>query len=187
VRRDAPAPERWDERAFDRAVERVQGVQRDAARSVERTLLAALREAAAICARIEDGEADRDALVAAYTALSLPADARDAMRARLDAALASDAIDAAAAHSENAEAGAILAASAELFAGVESPDTAKALRRRLQLERLAERMRGGAARDAPAELRAILVEWCALGPMEPGVRVALAQRVYNAIDSLVTP
>jgi hypothetical protein len=104
------------------------------------------------------------------------------MRARVDAALAGDGIDVAAARAANRETGEILAASAELVAGVESPDDAKALRRRLQLERLAERMRGGAALDPAAELRAILLKWCALGPMETDAREALAARVYAAID-----
>ena len=122
-------------------------------------------------------------MAAALASLSLPADARDAMRARLDAALAGNGVDVAATRAANGEAGAILAASAELVAGVESPDDAKALRRRLQLERLAERMRGGATLEPPAELRAILLEWCALGPMEPAVREALAQRVYASIDA----
>ena len=121
-------------------------------------------------------------MAAAFAALSLPADARDAMRARLDAALAQDSTAAAQARAENAEAGEILAARAELVAGIESPDAAKSLRRRLQLERLAERLQGGAAPDPAAELRAILLDWCALGPMEPGVREALALRVYAAID-----
>ena len=184
ARRDPPVRDPWDERAFDRAVDRVREAQRKAARAVEHSMLAALREAAAICARIEDGGGDRDAMAAAYASLSLPADARDAMRARLDAALAGNGVDVAAKRVANGEAGAILAASAELVAGVESPEDAKPLRRRLQLERLAERMRGGATLDPPAELRAILLEWCAIGPMEPAVREALAQRVYASIDSL---
>jgi hypothetical protein len=183
LRREPKPRDPWDERAFDRAIDRVREAQGDVARSAERTLLAALREAAAICARIEDGGGDRDAVAAAYAALSLPADARDTMRARLDAALAADGVDVAETRAANGEAGAILAASAELVAGVESSDDAKPLRRRLQLERLAERMRGGATLDPPAELRAILLEWCALGPLEPAVREALATRVYSAFDA----
>ena len=182
ARRDPRPRDPWDERAYDRAIDRVREAQRDAARGVERTLLDALREAAAICARIEDGGVDRDAMAMAYEALSLPADARDAMRARLDAALAGVGGGDAATHAANSEAGAILAASAELVAGLESPDDAKSLRRRLQLERLAERMRGGATLEPTAELRAILLEWCALGPMEPALREALATRIYAAID-----
>ena len=57
-----------------------------------------------------------------------------------------------------------------------------AVQTRETLERLAERMRGGATLEPTAELRAILLEWCALGPMAPAVREALATRIYAAID-----
>jgi hypothetical protein len=106
------------------------------------------------------------------------------MRARLEAALAADAAHAAETLDANAEAGAMLAVRAELAAGTASPDGAKELRRRVQLERLAERMRGGASIDPRAEAREILLAWCGLGPMPAAPREALAQRIYAAFDSL---
>jgi hypothetical protein len=182
--RGPPPRERWDERAFDRAIERVREAQRTAARAAGRATLTALREAAAICAQVEDGATDRDALAASFAALALPADTRDAMRARLDAALARQQPADADVRAGNGEAARILAVRAELVAGTASPDSAKDLRRRVQLERLAERMRGGATMEPRAEAREILVSWCAMGPTDPDVRATLESRIFTAIDGL---
>ena len=189
-RRDAPPPrETYDERAFDRAVERVKEARREAARAHERSALDTLREAAASCAAIEDAVADGatpDADAGArIEALSLPHDARDAIAARLEAALAADPDSMREAATANRDYAELLAVRAEFVGGVESPAEARALRKQYQLERLAERMRGGTTTEPRAEARALFVEWCGLGPVERGVRESVGARIQAALNALL--
>ncbi len=190
ARRGPPPRESYDERAFDRAVDRVRDAQRVAARASERDALEQLKVAAEVCAEVEDAVAngtsvDADAVRTRLDALALPHDARDAIHARCDAAVAADAEGMRDAATENREYAELVAVRAELVGGVESPDSAKALRKRYQLERLAERMRGGTTVEPRAEAREILIEWSGFGPVEREVRDAVAARIDGALKALL--
>jgi hypothetical protein len=177
---------RDEDRRFDAAVERVRATQRaQQARQRDeamRRLLAAADACAAIeAALIFGAEApDTGALDAAIEGLTLPAALRqhvERLRAWRDGGEAPRAQVVAAA----SDAGADLAVQADALRGVESPPEARERRRAWQMQRLAERMRGGAAPDPATERKALLDAWLALGPLPAAEREALAQRILPAI------
>ena len=74
---------------------------------------------------------------------------------------------------------------AELALGIESPEPARELRRRIQIQRLSERLSGGGSeRD---ELRALLVEYAALQGVPPQARAALAPRWDKVLETPLNP
>ena len=75
----------------------------------------------------------------------------------------------------NAAALRLLCIRAELVAGVPSPSDDVELRREYQMQRLVESMQRG-ARVTPAELDDLVLEWIAVGPVEPAAHDALLAR-----------
>lgn len=173
-----------DERAFERAAARVQALCADKARRAHVAELRAIVEAGQLCDQLEalapDARQAQTDLRERFAALALAADARAALRTRLDAVLApeaaaSDAALATASGQAGADARAAeLTVLAELACDRPSPEEARELRRRLQIERLSEHLSGAAA-DA-AGLRPLLLRYASLCGVSPGVRAALAPR-----------
>lgn len=166
-----PARAGLDERAFDRAVAAVQAARSRVAEAARRDGLKHLFEASVLCDRIESAGAGGAALdVTAFetqlAALGLPADARAQIHARRTAPLMSDATATQRAHE--------LIVLAELARGLESPEADRELRRRLQIERLSERLSGSGA--AGEDLRGLLLEALGLAGVPPAERAALAAR-----------
>lgn len=175
---------RDEERRFDAALERVRSAQRAAQARQRGEATRRVLAVAAACATLEctllEGAPAADAaeLDAALEGVAPPPPLRRRID-RLRGWLASgfDTPELAAAADSARRAGEELAVRAEAARGVESPPEARERRRAWQMQRLAERMRGGAAPDAAAEAKAILDEWLALGPLPRAVREALAVRI----------
>jgi hypothetical protein len=83
-----------------------------------------------------------------------------------------------------AEAARVLAVHAECCAGLDSPPTDAEIRRRVQVERLERRLRGGRPVDPEAELAEIEASWLALGPLAPAVVEAIGSRIERAVRHL---
>lgn len=170
-----------DERAFDRAVAKVREACARHAEAARREELDALLRASDLCDQLDALPADapesrRADLAAKLEALTLSSDARAICQQRLRAALDPEGrlpLDADG-HSprQRAEELTVLA---ELACGIESPGEARELRRRLQIERLSERLSGGG--DAGSnELRPLLLDYLRLDGVPPQTRAALAPR-----------
>ena len=179
---------REEERRFDAALDRVRQSQRalqarQRAEGMRRLLAAASACAGIEAALLEGGAAPTlDGLEAALDGLAPPAVLRqrvERLRGWIASAPSADALEALAAAAR--EAGAILAVRAEAARGVESPAEARELRRAWQMQRLAERMRGGAAADPALESKRLLEAWLALGPLPAAERAALAARIEPSL------
>ncbi|MCB1642064.1 MAG: hypothetical protein KDI37_10045, partial [Xanthomonadales bacterium] len=64
----------------------------------------------------------------------------------------------------------------EFHAGIDSPSEARQARMDLQVQKLAQRMSGGAAAGGAAEAARLWAAWFSIGPMEAATRQALAER-----------
>jgi hypothetical protein len=174
---------RDEERRFDAAVDRVRGAQRALLARQRSDATRRLLAVAAACATIEadwlagGAQPDLLALDVATEGLALP----PALRQRIDRlrrwVSGGDAAAARTAAGQALADGAELAVRAEAARGVESPPEAREQRRAWQMQRLAERMRGGAAPDAVAESKAILEAWLALGPLPAEAHAGFAARI----------
>lgn len=115
-------------------------------------------------------------------ALKLPEELPPVMAQQLGERL-QNAEQASAEHYERNERSArLLAIQAEIAAGLESPESERALRMEYQMERLSEGLTGGQSKQsAQEEVISILASWYGLGPVEPRLRVALQKRLEQAL------
>jgi exonuclease SbcC len=148
------------DRPFDQAVARVRAAQqaREAARRGER--LQAIADAIELFALAEQGGLDAAEAASRWDALVLDAGDRRRLAPRWEQATSA---------TTTPDARAILEAQrwlveAELDAGLDSPAAQQALRREVQMQRLAARLQGGAA-TAPAPVERLL-HFAALGPLD---------------------
>lgn len=169
-----------DERAFDRAITKVRDAQTRHAHAARREELATLLHACDLCDQLDTLPADapesrRADLASKLESLSLTNDARAVCQQRLRAALDPEGrlpLDAnGLSPQQRAEELTVLA---ELACGLESPAEARDLRRRLQIERLSERLSGGAA--SGDGLRPLLLDYLRLDGVPAPTRAALASR-----------
>ena len=72
---------------------------------------------------------------------------------------------------------------AELLAGVESPADQQALRKRVQIQRLADKL-GGAHAGADDEARELWLRWLGTGGVAAADRAALDARMQKALRKL---
>lgn len=160
--RRTPTRARLDERPYDRAVAKVEAMRARRAQAARRAELRKLLAATVLCEKIEAASASasasatasaRAALEHELDALALRADARAAIQTRLAAADGTDL----ARHEARAHEVLVLA---ELAVGLDSPDSARELRRRLQIERLSEHLSGSGGADD--DVRSLLLEALAL-------------------------
>lgn len=181
--RRSPRPARagtLDERAFDRAVSRVEARREHQLKVRQQAELHCIAEAGALCDQLEALPADalqgtRASLRDRFHALSLPADARAPLQTRLRAALDPEGELPLEPEQRDPDTRADeLTVLAELVCERESPAEAQALRRRLQIERLSERLSGGGAQND--ELRPLLLHYASLHGVSPARRAALAAR-----------
>ncbi|MFN9792746.1 MAG: hypothetical protein ACK57F_07680 [Pseudomonadota bacterium] len=181
---------RDEERRFDQSLDQVRRAQRALqarlrAETTQRILAAAAACAAAEAALIDgDAAPSLDALQASIEGLALPAVLRqriERVRGWITSGIATDALMALAGDARAA--GAALAVRAEAARGAESPAEARELRRALQMQRLAERMRGGAATDPAQDAKQLLEEWLGLGPLPAADRSALAARIEPSLTA----
>lgn len=168
-----------DERAYDRAVAKVQEARAQQAAAERRAEWAAIAEAGRLCDQLEAMPVDgsdpaRAELADRLRSLSLPGDAKTALEPRLQGALEGQPplAEASSAATERAEELTVLA---ELVVDIESPEAAREMRRRIQIQRLSEHLSGGGGRD-PDELRRLLLEYIGLAGVAPAQREALAAR-----------
>ena len=167
-----PARSRLDERSYDRAVERVEALRVKGAIAERRAQLESIATAADLCDRIEALSAKTAAsehaeLSAQLDALALPADARAAVQARMgDGTGTSDS-------STETRVNELMIL-AELAVGLDSPDSARELRRRLQIERLSEHL-SGTGGDVD-DVRGLLLESLALPGAAAETRGGLSER-----------
>ena len=170
-----------DERALDRAVAKVREAQSQHAETARREELNTLLHAAELCDQLDGLRADapesrRAELAAKLEALALAGDARTACQHRLRAALDPEGslpLDAEGrSPQQQAEELTVLA---ELACDIESPPQARELRRRLQIERLSERLSGGAG-AGHNELRPLLLHYLRLEGVPAETRAALTPR-----------
>lgn len=173
---------RDDERAFDRHADSVQAARvRRLADAGKRARAEALRLRAAL---IDLGTAP--AADDAYSALrgeiadaALAATDRNALLAHLTAAQANTEVDADSALAE-LEWDAVLA---ELLAGVESPAEHLALRKQVQMQRLADKLGGG---NAVAESgTTIWLRWLGHRGVDKSARAALDTRIASALQQIL--
>lgn len=168
-----------DERAFDRAVASVREACARQAERRHREELAQLLEAGAALDAAEasapQAAPGREDWLARFDACALAADARARLQARRDAALAPTAARDAAAQAQAEE----LTVLAELAQQRESPESARELRRRIQIERLSRHLSGTAGND---ELRELLLRYLALVGVPAEARTALAPRWKALLD-----
>ena len=182
-----PAREGLDERAYDRAVARVQAARERQAQLARRAELERLAGAGELCNRLEalppDAAEDaRSELLAQLEDLDLPGDARSAIEARIRVALdPAPMLPLDASLPPAAERAQQLVVLAELGAGVDSPEAVRDLRRRLQIERLSARLSGSDTGDD--DLRVLLLESIALPDVPASLRTALAPRWRALLDT----
>lgn len=169
-----------DERAYDRAVARVQAARERQAQLVRGAEIERLADAGELCNRLDllppdATEAARGELLAQLEGLDLPGDARSAIQARIRVALdPAPILSLDASPSPAAERAQELIILAELATGIDSPEEVRELRRRLQIERLSARLSGADADDD--DLRGLLLESIALPGVPAPLRAALAPR-----------
>ena len=175
---EALRPQHPLEDRFGALVARVQQARARAAAARAREELDAIAAAGALLDGYAAADADRRQLLQQdLAALHLVADARDAIEQRR-AAL--EAGTPAAMDGDSAE---VLAVRAELIAGLPSPGGAEALRRREQMQRLAERLEGAEQRAPRVQLRALLLQLSA-GEVAGGQREGLAGRILRAWEAV---
>ncbi|NLB13421.1 MAG: DUF349 domain-containing protein [Gammaproteobacteria bacterium] len=183
-RRDARPPRTatrggLDERAFDRAVAKVQEARAQLAAAERRAEWATIAQAGRLCDQLETMPLDasdpaRHALAEQLRSLALPGDAKAALEPRLHSALEGN-LPLAAATSAPAERADELTVLAELATDIESPEPARELRRRIQIQRLSDHLSGAAGGERD-ELRALLLEYIALVGVPAQQRSELATR-----------
>jgi len=171
-----PVSQGLDERAYDRALERVQAARARQQHQADAQELQQLLAASELCAR-------RDALAADSTealqltreleALDLAADARATSAARSRAAPGSAADSDAQAQK--------LVVLAELAVGLESPEHAHALRRKLQIERLSAHLSGSGTNAN--EVRSLLLQFLALPLSTMALHDELSARWKRALET----
>lgn len=172
-----------DERAFDRAVSKVRDACARHAEAARRDELVTLLHASEVCDQLDALPADapesrRADLAAKLDALALSHDARAICRQRLRAALDPEGrlpLD-----TDPQQRAEELTVLAELACGIDSPEDARELRRRLQIERLSERLSGGGAADNE-ELRPLLLDYLKLDGVPAQTRAALGSRWKAAV------
>jgi exonuclease SbcC len=177
-RNDGRGPGARDtERAFDQAVARVRSAQQVQEQSRRGVRLRTLVEAFDLIAAIEAHGAGDDA-TARWEALALEEADRRRLGARWQAAL--QASSPAATDAKREREAELWLVAAELDHGLDSPATAQAIRRELQMERLASRLQGGdASARAPLDR---LMDWIALGPLDPDQHPARRQRLDRVLE-----
>ncbi|HET9047773.1 MAG TPA: DUF349 domain-containing protein [Chiayiivirga sp.] len=165
-----------DERAYDRALERVQVARARQQQHAAQRELQQLLAARDLCDRRDAVAADAPEaaqLADALEALNLAADARAAIASRAQASHST-------APDIDAQAQKLLV-KAELAAGLDSPEHARALRRQLQIERLSAHLSGSSA-DAN-EIRSLLLHSLALPPATTETRDDLRARWQRVIET----
>lgn len=179
-RRGARPPARagLDERAFDRALARIDAARARQARLDRQAELVRLVEAGALCDQLEaSGSAretsERARVLAQLDGLGLPLAIRSALDARINHSQTDPG------QSERAEALTVLA---ELAAGAESPESARELRRRLQIERLSAHLSGD---GLDQDMHGLLGEFVSLAGLSPTLRAALAERWRVALKAVL--
>lgn len=176
--RDLPARSRDDERDFDRHAEAVAALRR-------RRLQAGEQHARDEAMRL------RMALVAASEPATLPGlrqqlETSGLASAERNALLAHLALCEAAGNNEDEAALADLqqdAVLAELLAGIDSPAELQALRKQVQIQRLADKL-GGTQRAKGEEARALWLRWLASGAVAASERAVLDARIAAAMQKL---
>ncbi len=136
----------------------------------------------ALCRAAERAERTSDDLNAAWNAAPRSDIAANALAARFEVALGQKG-DATAVDTDDVEHREVLIR-LEIFAGVESPSDDRDRRRELQVERLAARMRGGAATTPHQELGELLSRWTTLGPAADGLDARLRRDLGAALETL---
>ena len=166
-----PARSRLDERSYDRAVSRVESLREQGAKAAGRAELESIAMAAGLCDQIDAlssaaADSERAELTTQLAGLTLSSDARSAVEARL--------AEGGSNHSEPETRAHELIILAELAVGLDSPDSARELRRRLQIERLSDHLSGsGGAGD---DVRGLLLESLALAGVTAKTRADLSKR-----------
>lgn len=164
------------ERAFDQAVARVRMAQQSLERWRRGERLRALAEAAEVIATTE-AQGTNDDLVARWDALALD----DADRRRLAARWQAARDDAGTIDPRRELEAERWLVAAELDAGLDSPTTAQAQRRELQMQRLASRLQGGeTAARAPLDR---LQDWIALGRLDPAQQATRRERLERLLQA----
>ncbi len=181
---------RDDERRFDAAVERVRAAQKQAQARARHADGARWLQIAEVCARIESAclsaQVDAAAAEDLRAMLESGAPGHPALRARVEQVLqwvgsppaAEALIEAREAARKTA---ALLALQADALLGIDSPAEYRDQRRAWQIQRLADRMSGGAAPDPARERKQLLDVWVAVFPLHVDERGALALRIEAAL------
>jgi len=175
---------RDDEREFDRLLDAIRLAQRGKlAESARRTRAEAQRLRSALVATTAQADAisAQDALRAEISAAALATADRGALAAHLAVLQAPAGVDADEALAE-LEWDAVLA---ELLAGMDSPGEAQALRKQVQMHRLAEKLGGAASGIASEEAAALWLRWLAHSGVDAEARAALDARIATALDRLL--
>jgi hypothetical protein len=132
-----------------------------------------------ICRGAEQASAPNDALRVQWDAAPPTPIATQALAERFDAALG----DGPAKFSSDDRHRDILVR-IELLGGVESPASDHEQRRKLQVERLSSRMRGGASAGPDEELAALLTRWTTLAPGDAALDARLERAFAAAVETL---
>lgn len=168
------------ESRYEAAANRVREARRSALLVRDREELERIGEAGALLDRMAASAAtQRVAMEEQFDALSLPADARDALASRRMALAESSSEP-----STDAEVAEVLAVRAELEAGIDSPAAAVALRRQEQMKRLAAKLSGQAGGNPRRLLRGLQIELQALPGLPTDLRGALQARILAAWDQV---
>src|SRR5690606_8234346 len=179
-----------DPRAYAKAVAAVREREtrrRNARRAEE---LQAVLEAARLLDQLEGLGAEasddkRSSLRERLGQLPLLPDARAALAPRLANALELEGelpLDAVSSEAGNPLAEAEeLAVLAELASELDSPPEARELRRRIRIQRLSERLAGGAESSGNEEVRALLLRYLGLRGVPAGARAKLTERLVRAV------
>lgn len=181
---------RDDERRFDAAVERVRDAQKQAQARARHADSARWLQIAEVCARNESAclsvQVDAAAAEELRAMLESGAPTHAGLRARVEQALrwldsppAAEALDEARAAAQLTAA--LLALQADALLGIESPAEYREQRRAWQIQRLADRMSGGAAPDPVRERKQLLDGWLVVCPLHVDERAALALRIEAAL------
>jgi hypothetical protein len=173
----ARAGGRDPERAFDQAVARVRSAQQALEQTRRGSRMRELADAADLIAAVE-GDGANETLMARWDALALDEADRRRLATRWQEACAASVGPVRAEREREAERWLV---AAELDAGLESPASAQASRRELQMQRLAARLQGGdIGARAPLER---LFEWIALGPLDPALRAPRRERLERVLQA----
>ena len=174
--RERRAPRRGHplEAEFSAALARVQAARQRAAAVRERAAIEAICSAGVLLDHLHSlaHAQEHAALLEAWTALELPAEAREALQPRLAGSAVASAADPE-----------TLAVRAELAAGIDSPADAQPVRRQEQMQRLAAKLEGSAQRPPLQEIRSLLIALQAHGGVAPDRRALLQERILRAYDA----